>query len=270
MNDILKAGPVKWVLILLAVFLGITSLGALLNLRYIGAGIAATNTISVSGHGQINATPDIATFTYSIVSDKSTVAAAQADATAKSNAVTAYLKAQGIADADIQTSGYSVYPQYEYQNAVCPQTAPANGAVLSPTYCPPGKQVLTGYEASQTTTIKVHDLTKAGDLLSGVGTNGATQVSGLTFTFDDPNAPQEQAREAAIADAKAKAGVLAKELGVSLVRVVSFNESSNGNSGPVPIYAMAAGSTADKSSAPEISAGQNQVTDDVTITYEIR
>jgi uncharacterized protein YggE len=105
--------------------------------------------------------------------------------------------------------------------------------------------------------------------LAGVGTKGATQISGLTFTFDNPDAIQQQARDKAIADAKTKADALAKQLGVSLVRVVSFNENTGGT-GPQPmVYSTAAGSAA-KAAAPEISVGQNNVTDDVTITYEIR
>ncbi len=259
--------------ILFAVFLAVQVLSTLEGLKYIGSGVAATNTISVSGHGEALGVPDIATFSYSVVSDKPTVAAAQADATTMANAVTAYLKSAGVDEKDIQTSDYSIQPQYEYQNAVCPTVAPVtNGSVSSASavYCPPGKQTLTGYEVRQSTTVKVRDTSKAGDLLAGVGSKGATEVSGLTFTFDDPNAIQSQARDKAIADAKTKADALAKQLGVSLVRVTSFNENQGGNY-PQPVaYNTAAGSTATKAVAPEISVGQNNVTDDVTITYEIK
>ena len=244
---------------LLAAFLAVQTLAGLTGLRYIGTGIQATNTINVSGHGEIFAAPDIATFTFSVVSDKATVAAAQADATAKANATTAYLKSAGVDEKDIQTSGYSINPTYEYQQVTC---------IAYP--CPPGKQVLTGYEVRQTTTVKVRDTSKAGDLLAGVGSKGATEVSGLTFTFDNPDAVQAQARDKAIADAKAKADTLAKELGVSLVRVVSFNESSGGYPQPMMAYGLGGAATASKAAAPEISTGQNQVTDDVSITYEIR
>lgn len=267
---------------LLVAFLAVQTLTGLTGLRYIGTGVQPTNTINVSGHGEALAVPDIATFSFSIVSDKATVAAAQADATAKINATTDYLTGAGVDKKDIQTSDYSVYPQYEYQNAVCPQTptpvsAPdvsggSTGAVSSGAivYCPPGKSVLKGYEVRQTTTVKVRDTSKAGDLLAGVGGKGATEVSSLNFTFDNPDAVQNDARTKAIADAKQKADTLAKELGVSLVRVVSFNES--GNPGPI-YYAKTMGMGAADSSvpaAPAISPGQNKVTDDVNITYEIR
>jgi uncharacterized protein YggE len=230
--------------------------------------------------------PDIATFNFRVGSDKATVAAAQADATAKANAITAYLTGAGVDTKDIQTSGYSINPQYTYQNAVCPQTvevptmAPnvsvgstggssaSSGAVV---YCPPGKQTLTGYEVSQSTTIKVRDTSKAGDLLAGVGSKGATNVSGLTFTFDDPTAVQTEARNKAIADAKSKAEVLASQLGVNLVRVVSFNENQGDNYPRAIMYATAGSVAKDSAqSAPTISPGQNTTTDDVTITYEIK
>jgi uncharacterized protein YggE len=229
------------------------------SVRYVGAGITPGNTIAVSGYGESYSTPDIATFSFSIVSDKPTVADAQADATAKANATTAYLKGAGVDVKDIQTSGYSISPQYDYINQPCV------GGI-----CPGGRQVLRGYEVRQTTTVKVRDTSKAGDILAGVGAKGATEVSGLQFTFDNPQQGQLEARTKAIADAKAKADELAKELGVSLVRVVSFSESSGGN--PTPMYAkldMAAGG-ATAQSTPEISVGQNKVSDNVSITYEIR
>jgi uncharacterized protein YggE len=273
MKELFETGVVKWAVVALIIFLGLLSLSTLLNLHYIGAGIPATNTISVTGHGEIFAAPDIATFTFSVVSDKSTVADAQADATTNANAITDYLVAQGVAKADIQTTNYSINPTYEYENGVCPQ-APTidSGGVSSGTavYCPQGKQVLTGYEVNQTDTIKVRDTSKAGDLLAGVGSKGATNVSGLNFTFDNPTAVQDQARDKAIADAKSKAQTLASELGVSLVRVTSFNENQGGTNPQPVVYAMASGASANAASAPEISTGQNDITDDVTITYEIR
>jgi uncharacterized protein YggE len=107
--------------------------------------------------------------------------------------------------------------------------------------------------------------------LAGIGGKGATEVSGLQFTFDDPQQGQLEARAEAIADAKAKANELAKQLGVSIVRVVSFNESSGG--APVPMYAKMLDSAAGNAvaqSAPELSVGQNKTSSNVSVTYEIR
>src|SRR6185503_8334325 len=182
------------VVILLGLFLAVETVRGFMDLRYVGAGVAATNTISISGYGEAFGAPDIAQFSFTVSSQKATVADAQADATAKINAVTDYLKQQGIDAKDIQTTDYSIEPQYDYSNTVC-----AAGI-----YCPPSQGTLKGYQVSQTTTVKVRDTTKAGDLLTGVGSKGATQVSGLSFTFDDPNKLQDDARANAINDAKQK------------------------------------------------------------------
>ncbi len=264
MNELFNTGLGRSAVIALIVFLGLLSLNTLLNLRYIGAGIPPANTISVAGYGEAVAVPDIATFNFSVVSLKGTVALAQEEATTKANAITAYLKQQGIEERDIQTSNYSVYPQYDYVQSAC----------LPSGICPSGRQVLRGYEVRQTTTVKVRDTAKAGDYLSGVGELGATEVSGLNFTFDDPDQVQNEARNEAIADAKEKAEVLARQLGVRLVRVVSFNE--NGGGYPVPYYSarveaqngMGGADMAVKS--PEISTGENKVTSNVSVIYEIR
>jgi len=260
MNEFFNSGLGKTLLIIGIVFVAVLTLAQLQGLRYIGAGISPSNTINVSGYGEAFGAADIATFNFSVVSEKSTVAAAQTDATNKINAITKYLKDSGIAEKDIQTTDYSVNPQYDYINQAC------TGG-----YCPGGKQVLRGYEVRQTTTIKVRDLTRAGDLLAGVGGKGATELSGLQFTFDDPNKLQNDARGKAIADAKQKADALAKQLGVTLVRVVSFNENGGGYPGPVYSKAVGMGMGGDAvQSAPEISVGQNKVSSNVSITYEIR
>lgn len=261
MNEFFNSGVGKALAIIGIVFLGVVTLGQLQGLRYIGAGVQPANTINVSGYGEAFGAADIATFNFSVVSEKSTVAAAQTDATNKINAITKYLKDSGIEEKDIQTTDYSVNPQYDYQQIVC---------VSYP--CPGGKQVLRGYQVRQSTTVKVRDTAKAGDLLTGVGGKGATEVSGLSFIFDDPNKLQTEARGKAIADAKQKADALAKQLGVTLVRVVSFNE--NGGGYPTPLYyakdAAVGMGGAEPARAPEISIGQNKVTSNVSVTYEIR
>src|SRR3989344_5591834 len=261
MKELFESGVGKWVLITLTVFITLQSLSSLMSLRYIGAGVQPTNVISVSGYGEAFGAADIATFNFSVVSEKSTVAAAQTEATDKINAITKYLKDAGIAEKDIQTTDYSVNPQYDYVSQAC------TGG-----YCPGGRQVLRGYQVRQSTTVKVRDTAKAGDLLTGAGTKGATEVSGLNFTFDDPNKLQDEARGEAIADAKQKADALAKQLGVTLVRVVSFNE--NGGGYPTPMYyakdtAVGMGG-AEPARAPEISVGQNKVQSNVSVTYEIK
>lgn len=252
------------VLIMLALFLLVYTIGGVQKLRYIGAGIAPTNTISVSGMGEVFAKPDTGEFSFTVNEMGKDVSEAQEKSTTKSNDIVAYLKGEHISEDDIKTTDYSVNPRYEYSREICA----ADG------YCPPAKQTIIGYEVSQTITVKVRDTQKAGTLLSGVGSRGVSYVSGLSFTVADEDVLKAQARDKAIAQAKDKAEALARSLGVSVVRVVSFNEDTYG--GPI-LYGKAERSmvamdvaTPAVAPAPEVPVGQNKVTSNVTVTYEIR
>lgn len=246
----------------LSVFLVAAALNELKSYRYIGSGVSASNTITVSGKGEVFAVPDTATFSVTVQEEAKQVADAQEVATKKSNDIIAYLKGEGIEEKDIKTTDYSVYPQYDYIQGVC-----------SGTYCPPGRQELRGFQVIQTLTIKVRDTKKAGDLLSGVGGLGASSVSGLSFTVDDEDTLTAEARGKAIEDAEKKAEELADQLGVKLVRIVSFYEDAGGYPAP---YAYARGAAMDasvaqeKAIAPDLPVGENKIISNVNVTYEIR
>lgn len=248
--------------IFLSLFLLAATIYAFKSIRYVGSGVSATNTISVTGDGEVFAVPDTATFSVTIQERAKDVMTAQTAATKKNNDVIAYLKEAGVEEKDIQTADYNVSPQYEYSNGAC-----TNG------YCQPGKQTLIGFEVTQTLTVKVKDTDKAGELLSGVGAKGASSVSGLSFTIDDQDQLEADARNKAIADAKEKADKLAASLGVSIVRIVGFSENSY-----QPYYTYGRGGAAMDSvkleaaaaPSPELPVGQNKITSNVNITYEIR
>lgn len=251
------------VLGILIIFLFVLTIGELKELRYIGAGVPATNTITVSGEGEVFAVPDIATFRVTIREEAKEVQDAQETATEKANAIVAYLRGEGIAEKDIQTADYNVAPQYDYIRSVCTEGL-----------CPPGRQELRGYQVSQTLIVKVRDTEQAGALLSGVGSLGASNVSGLTFTIDDEDALQAEARGNAIADAQTKAEALAEQLGVKIVRVTSFYENEGDYRYPA---AYGLGGAADSAmrlesakAAPEIPVGENKIISNVNVTYEIR
>lgn len=247
---------------LLALFLLVLTFSTLKQIRFIGSGVTATNTITVSGEGEVFAVPDLATFSVTVLEEAKEVRPAQDAATKKSNDIIAYLKKEGVEEKDIKTADYSVYPQYDYLQAETCRDG----------YCPPGRQQLRGYQVSMTLTVKVRDTEKAGDLLSGVGGLGASSVSGLSFTIDDEDALQAEARQKAIDDARGKAEELANQLGVSLVRVVGFSES--GVYPPMP-YAYGMGgdvamARTEKAIAPELPVGENKIVSNVSVTYEIK
>lgn len=253
---------------MLAIFLLVLTISEIKSYHYIGTGISPTDTIQVEGKGQVTAVPDTATFSVTVQNTAADVQTAQTKTTNEANTIINYLKQQGVADTDVQTTDYEISPQYSYSQAACPAIASADG---TPIYCPPGKQTLTGYQVSETLSVKVTDTTKAGTLLAGVGSQGASSVSGLTFTVSNQDALMEQAQQMAITEAQSKANALAKSLGVHIVSVVGFTEN-NGSQGIYPM-AFATNASAGASASvptPEIQAGQNTISDDVTVTYEIQ
>jgi len=246
----------------LALFLLIQTVKAMKEYRYVGSGVTATNTITVTGNGEVFAVPDRATFTVSVREESEDVAGAQDKSTAKINAIIAYLKEAGVEEKDIKTQSYNVNPKYEYTQAACTNFS-----------CPPSNQKLVGFEVYQTLEVKVQDPKKAGELLTGVGGKGASEVSSLSFTVEDEDALRAQAREQAISEAKEKADALAKQLGVSVVRVVGFYEDAGGYP-PMP-YAYGKGGVAmdaalESRVAPTLPTGENKIVSNVNVTYEIR
>jgi uncharacterized protein YggE len=235
---------------------------------FIGAGTTATNVISFDGKGEVSATPDLATISLTIRETSKEVKGAQTKVTTKETAVLSFLDKSGIDKKDIKTENYNSYPKYEWRQSVCPQPASTSSEAY---YCPPGKSVLTGYEVSENISVKVRDLAKAGDIVKGIGDVGISEISGPNFSIEKEDQLKAEARKMAIDEAKSKAEVLAKDLGVHLVRIVNFSE--NGNY-PVPMYAnrldMAAGAKESVTSTPALPTGQNKITSNVTITYEIR
>ena len=246
-------------LVLVAVFLVVAVFSAIKEYRFIGSTPGA-HTISVSGEGEVFAVPDIATFTFSVVEEEDTVADAQARAAEKINGIIAYLKNEGVKEDDIKTTSYNVFPQYDYVQPGCTEFR-----------CPPGERVFRAFEVRQTIRVKVRDTEQAGTLLSGVGEREVSDVSGLSFTFEDDSVLNEEARALAIEDAKSKAEKLADELDVRLVRVVNFHESSPGPYREAfGLGGEAATAVAESSPVPEVPSGENKILSRVTIVYEIR
>jgi uncharacterized protein len=281
----------KWAaisLIVLSAFLLTKVLSELKKMPNIGKEVYPQSTIMVSGEGVAYAIPDIATFNFSVVETGGTVKQAQDKANQKINNALAAVRASGIEDKDIQTTGYNVYPKYEWSNAVCPRpltptpvaypagsvsSGSAESAGVSSSaaiYCPPGKQVLTGYEVDQNITVKVRDTEKVGDLVTKIGAIGVSNISGIEFTVDNREKYVADARVQAITEAKAKAKELAKQLGVHLGKIMYYNENGN-----YPIYGMAGkgGDMSVSSVAPmvaQLPQGETKITSDVSITYEIK
>lgn len=231
------------------VYLILLSRNAYKSYAYIGRPTTQRDTISIQAEGKVTALPDIAKISIGVETQKKTVSEAQTENSAKMNAIIAKLKALGVANEDIQTTNYSIYPTYDYSN---------------------GKQTETGFQITQNVDIKVRKLDTISDILAAVAQLGANQVGGVNFTIDDPESLRQQARLKGIEMAKAKAQALAEAAGVKLGKVVGFSESSSTPQPPI-FYAkdMAAGMGGAPSAAPAVEPGSQDVIVDVTVTYEI-
>lgn len=246
------------VLAILALFLLVLTVGAAQNLGR--PSTPPTNVITVTGTGKATAVPNIADITFTVTETASTVAAAQSAATTKNDAALAAVAKLGVADKDVKTVSYNVSPHYVYPT-------PCTGGMMCPQYVD-GSPKVSGYDVSETIDVKVRDTAKAGDVLQALGTLGVQNISGPNFVVDNDQKVTDDARAAAIADAKARAQTLANQLGVHLAGIVSYSE--NGNY-PMPMYAMGkATGVMDAQIAPSLPTGQNETSINVSITYEIR
>lgn len=229
-------------------------------------GVQTNNAIiTVSGKGEVFAKPDIGTFSFSVHAEGKDASEAQSKSAQGNNAVVAYLKSAGVDEKDIKTTDYNLSPKYKYEQQPCPVSS--SFVIQS---CPPANPVIDGYQVDQTVTVKVRDLSKAGDLISGVGNNGATNISSLQFTIDDESAITMQARQKAIDDARKNADALAKDLGVHIVRMTGYSEDQGVR---YMNYAAAPAMEAKDSAAgtaPSVPTGENTITSNVNVSYEVK
>lgn len=224
----------------------------------------AVNSISIQGEGEVVAVPDIAMFSFSVNSTSESVESAQEQSATAMNSALAYLKEKGVEDKDVKTTNYQVYPKYN--QPVCENDSRGNYSCQ--------ESVIVGYDVSQSIEVKVRDTKKAGEILTGIGSRGVNNVSGLQFTIDDESSLKEEARSKAIMDAREKAQTLAKDLGVKLKRVTSFYEDSAPCAYGGCYGEMGAGYGGDMMQkatvAPNTPIGENTIISRVTINYEIR
>ena len=205
--------------------------------------------VTVSGLGEIKARPDMAAITSGVTSEAPTAQAALARNNAAMTAVIAALKNAGVSEDDIQTSNFSVSPQY-------PPYQP--GQTTSPR--------ISGYQVSNQVTARVKNLAKLGSILDALVQAGSNQISGISFDIDQPKPFLDDARKKAVADARSKAELYATAAGASLGRVIQISESAAVV--PQPVRMRMAEISAD-ASVP-IAAGQNTVSASINITYEIQ
>jgi uncharacterized protein YggE len=217
--------------------------------------LAQEGTISIEGHGEVMATPDTAFITSGVTSQGATAREALDANTLAMNELIATLKAAGIEAKDIQTSGFSVNPNYVYSDA-----RDANGYTLPPK--------INGYQVYNTATVRVRDLASLGSVLDKAVTVGANTINGVSFSVADPSDLYDQARKAAFADARRKAELYADIVGLELESIRSINESQGFPQPPQP-YAMAEMARDTKASAVPVEAGELTFGINVSVTWDL-
>ena len=188
-----------------------------------------SRTITVVGRGEVKVKPDVANTNIGVEVTGATVDAAMEDAQARMASVLAALKQLGIADKDIQTSNFSINFERQPQEPK-PVTAQATPGAFEP---PAGF-----YRVSNMVQVTIRDLTKVGDVLDTAVKAGANNVWGVSFSLENTDDLESQAREAAVADAKSRADSLAGLTGVKVGPVVAISEVIG--SQPVPMFDSAA------------------------------
>ncbi|MBI5287649.1 MAG: SIMPL domain-containing protein [Chloroflexi bacterium] len=209
-----------------------------------------THGISVSGQGKIAGKPDLANISLGVSALAPTVAEARTQAATSLGAMIDSMKANGVDEKDIQTSSLSIYPEYNYMND--------------------GRQELRGFRVQNTVNAKIRDIDKTGEIVDEAVDAGGndTTINGISFSIENPDELKKQAREEAVADARARAETLASAAGVSLGDAINISESSYA---PPVFYEGRAAADAAGAPAPEtpIEAGELDVTVDVSITFAI-
>jgi uncharacterized protein YggE len=203
--------------------------------------------IVVTGNGQVKAKPDMATLRAGVVTQAGTAAAALAENVKQMRQVFAGLTDFGIPAEDQQTSNFAVTPQYNNRRATTPE-APQ----------------LVGYEVRNQVTVTIRDVNRVGELLDALVRLGANQLYEVQFGLGDPERLLDQARIAAVKDAKHKAELLSKAAGAMLGQVLGIEEVSNNK--PQPVY-MARASAAE--SVP-IAPGQETLTVTVSVRFMLQ
>lgn len=198
---------------------------------------SAGTTITVTGSGTVNATPDRASFDFGVTTQATTAAEALSRNASDAQAIVDALKKAGIDSSDIQTTQVSLWPQTSND----------------------GNQI-TGYQASNSVQVTAA-LGEAGDLVDAAVGAGANNVDGPNLDTADQSSLYDEALKQALADAKGKAQAIADGAGLSISGIVKVTEG--GNTAPLPYFAA---KSASGTSVP-IEAGTQQIQASVTVTY---
>ncbi len=204
--------------------------------------------LTVSGHGEMSGVPDQAQLSAGVTTTAKTAAEAMAQNAAQMNGVFAALKRLGVPERKIQTSDFSIQPQYP------PYNQNNNGL-----------QHIIGYTISNQVSVTLDDVKKLGPALDALVAAGANQINAVSFTIADTKPLVSKARVDAVADATDRAQTYAKAAGVSLGNIVSISDAEVAVAPPMPMARMAMA----KAESTPIAAGEESVSANVTMVWEV-
>lgn len=209
--------------------------------------IADGTLLDVVAEGRATRVPDIATIRAGVISQAPTAADALSANAAQMTRVLAALKKAGAADRDVQTATISLNPQYRYTENQPP--------------------VITGYQASNSVSVKFRDIARSGAILDALVAQGANQIDGPNLSIDKVEAAQDEARLDAVKRARARAELYAQALGMRVDRLVSLGEGAEGSApGPMPVMMVRAQSK----DATQIVPGEQEVGTTLRVRFLLR
>ena len=209
--------------------------------------IQPETTLSISAEGSVNREPDIAFLNAGVQTQGDTAQAAMSANSTAMNGVFEALSAANVDRKDMQTSNFSLQPQYDYSSR-------SNG----------NSPRLTGYQVSNQLTVRVRDLDNLGQTMDALVSAGGNTFSSLRFALEDDRAAKNAARDIAMKEAIARAELYAAASGYEVARVVTISESSGYS--PQPMAVMARSSE----SATPIATGEVGYSVSVNVTFELR
>ena len=206
--------------------------------------------VMVVGDSIVQAQPDTAILTISVVTQNRAAIQAQQENAAKTDAVVSVLKTVAGAGAEVKTSGYSVQPQRVYKEGQPP--------------------TITGYEVRNSVTVTTSDLTKVGPIIDAAAQAGSNDIAGIAFTLRQDRQARDRALGEATQEAVGKARMIANALGGRVVRIVEVQEEGFQQRPPVPIYQTDTFMAAQKSAvATPIEVGSLEITSRVQVIAEV-
>ena len=205
-----------------------------------------STTFDVSGEGKVNVKPDMASVNVGIRAQAQTVKAVQDQINTVINKISEAVKSLGVDAKDIQTINYSIYPDYDYSGS---------------------SQRIKGYTASTNLSVKVRDTDQVNNVIDAATSNGANEVSGISFEVSDKHKAENEARQKAVEEAKKKAEQAAKIAGFKLGKIINYSESFGEEPRPISLRSLSQGTP---ESTTQIEPGSSEVKVTVTLSYEIQ